>query len=419
MPLVERDGFWHFEIDWMGQRLTGTTGAPATAEQRQVAERFEAWMWQRLYNRQETLVPITFAEASQKFLEWARLEYSRRPASYKRFETSMVSLLKLFGGRLVHEIAARDLEQFKSERRLYGMKEVTVRHDLYTLSVFFRYAQLHRWADDNPVREVKVPSDADSIRIYVLSDVEERVYFEAAARNPTLHDLARVCLDHGLRPTEACHLRKEDYDPSTQHMQVQIGKSRAARRVLAVTPECQKILGSRLSTPGPWLFPGENPERPLSKFSNQHKRLFLITGQKYFPFYTFRHTFATRQARDGVSQTTLAAVLGHSTTRILTRYVHPSQREMDAAITRRHPGREVVEDADRQARREAMLKGLYEWWGKLPEGQRLMFLAGAMEEIQKRVEQRRQERLQGLLDETLITGYFAALSGQPASQYAP
>lgn len=411
MPLVERGGYWHFEIDWCGQRLTGTTGIAATPEQRPAAERFEAWMWQRLFNGQQPLEPIRFHEASVKFLAWARAEYSRRPASYQRFEVSMVCLRRALGERLVHEIEARDLEQFKTDRRLYGVKEVTVRHDLYTLSVFFRFAQLQRWADKNPVREVKVPSDADSIRIYVLSEVEERVYFEAAARNPNLHDLARVCLDHGLRPTEACRLRKEDYDPTTQHIQIQIGKSRASRRVLAVTPACQAILARRLNTPGPWLFPGDDPSKPLTKFSCQHKRVFLITGQRYFPFYTFRHTFATRQARDGVSQTTLAALLGHSTTRILTRYVHPSQQDMDAAITGRHPGRRLVEDADQQARKEAMLRCVLTWFLGLPHHERASFIHQTLDGVQQLAGMKQPGKLQGLLDDVLIQGYFAAMGG--------
>ena len=42
------------------------------------------------------------------------------------------------------------------------------------LSKFFGYAVKQRWAVDNPVRNVTIPSDADAIRIHVLTPEEER-----------------------------------------------------------------------------------------------------------------------------------------------------------------------------------------------------------------------------------------------------
>jgi site-specific recombinase XerD len=39
---------------------------------------------------------------------------------------------------------------------------------------------------------------------------------------------------------------------------------------------------------------------------------------------TFRHTFATRLAQAGIDLATLAAILGHSSSRLVQRYVHPT-----------------------------------------------------------------------------------------------
>ncbi len=43
-----------------------------------------------------------------------------------------------------------------------------------------------------------------------------------------------------------------------------------------------------------------------------------------FVLYDFRHTFATRLAQAGVDLATLAAILGHSSIRLVQRYVHPT-----------------------------------------------------------------------------------------------
>lgn len=51
-----------------------------------------------------------------------------------------------------------------------------------------------------------------------------------------------------------------------------------------------------------------------------------------FVLYDFRHTFATRLAQAGVDLATLAAILGHSSIRIVQRYVHPTAEHKKAAM---------------------------------------------------------------------------------------
>ena len=51
-----------------------------------------------------------------------------------------------------------------------------------------------------------------------------------------------------------------------------------------------------------------------------------------FVLYDLRHTFATRLAQAGVDSFTIAAILGHNSTRVLNRYIHPTQEHQDAAM---------------------------------------------------------------------------------------
>ena len=47
-----------------------------------------------------------------------------------------------------------------------------------------------KWCRDNPCRLVTIPSDADAVRIHVINEAEERLYFQRASRNQNLHDVA-------------------------------------------------------------------------------------------------------------------------------------------------------------------------------------------------------------------------------------
>lgn len=60
---------------------------------------------------------------------------------------------------------------FEREHRLgdeHDARDITIRHDLYALSKFFRYAIRHNWTFANPAEEIEIPSDAGAERIHVL-----------------------------------------------------------------------------------------------------------------------------------------------------------------------------------------------------------------------------------------------------------
>jgi integrase len=56
--------------------------------------------------------------------------------------------------------------------------------------------------------------------------------------------------------------------------------------------------------------------------------------QIQFVLYDLRHTFATHLAEAGVDLATLAAILGHSSLRVVQRYVHVTQEHQRAEMLR-------------------------------------------------------------------------------------
>jgi integrase len=319
-----------------------------------------------------------FSDAADQFIDWAKGEHREKPQTWKRLRGSMASLKLFFKHRPLHTITVGQVQDFMSWRRLcpecsgdgcdlcdntgQGVKEITLRHDLHALSPLFKYGMNHNWCSVNPVDRVKVPSDADAVRIHVLTPAEEMLYFgtckrlaaelraeagrakggtiwakqRAAQAFDNLHDLGRLMLLQGPRPSEVMSARAEHVNVARGEWLIAAGKSKAARRVLDLTPESRGILELRsiAADADGFLFQGRKHGTALSDVENAHKRVLEASGQA-FVVYDFRHTFATRFAEaTGGDVVALAAILGHANLRTVMRYVHLSREHRRTQMQR-------------------------------------------------------------------------------------
>jgi integrase len=279
---------------------------------------------------------VGFAEAAAEFLTWCKdTEYRARPSTAERIRVSFSTATEFFGGTPVRSLDSEGIEAYKAHRLgVHGVREITVRHDLHALSLFFQRARKLGWTKADPLDGVTIPSDRDAIREHVVTLEEEAKYFAAATElharyaksfksaQPNLADLARLMLEQGCRPEEILAARQEHVGAGT--LRIAGGKSRAARRTLNLTAASVEILARRCALPAPWLFPSErNPGHHMTKLDGTHDRVCREAGVS-FVLYDFRHTFATRAIEGGVPVAVVAAILGHSGLRTIHRYVHPS-----------------------------------------------------------------------------------------------
>lgn len=352
MSLRDRNGIWNYRFKLDGREYSGTTDLAATKQNMRAAQDRESKHRQELREGRRPLRPIQvreFNEAARSFLEWAKMEYRAHPNSCRRIATSLTSAKQFFGRAPVSLINPGRLEEYKAWRvNDHGIRDITLRHDLHALSTFFGYAVKQRWAVDNPVRHVTIPSDADAIRIHVLTLEEEREYFVRAAKQGDLNDLGRLILNQGMRPEEVTSLRKSDVDLDRGQLRVIGGKSPAARRTLDLTTESRAILARRMAGDSMWIFPSSrNPGEHIKRVNGAHDRVCAEASKSgvafAFVLYDFRHTFATRIAQAGIDLATLAAILGHSSIRLVQRYVHPTAEHKRSAM---HQYDEFMKDAE-------------------------------------------------------------------------
>lgn len=334
MALRNRGGKWSYRFMVDGHEYSGATGLAATKRNETAASKIEAEHQQAVTEGRAPSRRIkarTFADASAEYMALRDADCRAHPATARRIRTSFASLRRHFGGQMTAAIGPADVDAYKTWRiTQHQVRDVTLRHDLHALSGFYRWAIRAGYAGQNPVAEVAIPSDRDAVRIHVLSAAEERAYFEAALRDADLHDFSRVLILQGMRPDELMRLSLADVDLASGSAVIQSGKTRAARRTLTLTAESRSILASRGAelAQGGVFFP-----LSYSGMVGKHQRACKAAGVD-FVLYDLRHTFATRMAQAGCDLATLAAILGHSSLRIVPRYVHPTAEHQAAAMRR-------------------------------------------------------------------------------------
>ena len=119
----------------------------------------------------------------------------------------------------------------------------------------------------------------------------------------------------GLRASELLGLRPGDIDSQRMLIRVNQGKGRKDRFVM-LSPRLLDLLRQywRAYRPPTWLFPGPDPERPMTRRGLERLCTELAAraglGKRVTP-HQLRHSFATHLLESGTNIRTIQALLGH------------------------------------------------------------------------------------------------------------
>lgn len=136
----------------------------------------------------------------------------------------------------------------------------------------------------------------------------------------------------GPRVSEVATLKVSDIDSGRGVIWIRAGKGRKDRQTL-LPPKLLELLRSyfRWKRPKEWLFPGGNPDQPIST-----KSIFLACRNaaekagisKAVHPHSLRHAFATHLLEAGVDLRTIQMLLGHANLETTARYLHVANTRM-------------------------------------------------------------------------------------------
>ena len=357
-PQCEHHWFYDFRVNRRRYRNTTETANKQTAKAIEAKERARVLDGRHQIRR---LPDITFKSFTTTYLR-DHAELNKRSAV--RDEAIVAVLNRFFGTALLHEITPHRVEQFKRDRRAETwrghntrgpakpIQPGTVNRELDGLKAILAKAVEWGKLRESPAAHVK-RLKVDNRRLRILTEAEQVALLQACPS--ILSRIVRLALITGARIGELLELRW-DAVSSTELLFLHTKNGRARR--IPVSTAIAAVL-AKCSKKHPWVFTNLQTKKPYTvngvghTFRRALKRAGILTGD--VSPHTLRHTALSRMIAVGIDDHTVMALSGHSSTRMLERYTHPTNaRKVDALESFTSAmGRNWAEsDADAASRRQ-------------------------------------------------------------------
>jgi integrase/recombinase XerD len=255
----------------------------------------------------------------------------------------IVSRFAVFLGRTPGSATAEDVRRVQVEQREAGMPAPAMNSHVAALRFFFT-TTIDR--PDLSRRLVRVSYPRKLPTVLSLDEVARLL----AATTCIKHRAAlAVAYGAGLRVAEVAALKIGDIDSERMLIRVERGKGGRYRNAM-LSSDLLALLrawwkeGRRQGAmlPGGWLFPGQNPVRPIT--TRQLSRVVEEAARsaglaKRVSPHTLRHSFATHLLEDGVDIRVIQVLLGHAKldntalyTKVATRTVRTVTSPLDRIV---------------------------------------------------------------------------------------
>jgi integrase len=338
MAIYKRGKFYWYEIIFQGQRIRKS----AHTDKKTVARAAEADHRRRL---EMTLAGMPIEDTSKRvrtvaatvaaYLEDYKLGH--RQKSILSAEGRLKQVCLKLGPVMLHELTEAKVREYQRARLADEVSGRTVNMELGDLSRAIGKPWKTLWPKVKKLEESKEVGRA-------LSPEEERRLLDACDmqespnRSRTLGMFVRLSLMTGMRAGEIKDLQWGRIDLEKGTIQVGIAKTAGGSgRLIPMNPNLRAVLeqyaawyAERFGPLEQWwyLFPWgkptpSDPTRPITDITGAWDALRERAGVQC-RFHDLRHTAATKMAEAGVPESSMLAIMGHMSRKMLERYSHIS-----------------------------------------------------------------------------------------------
>lgn len=250
-------------------------------------------------------------------------------------------ILPLLGNRRVQDLCQADVTKFlrdvangrtRADLKTGKHGRAIVRGGIGTgsrgvglLGGIFTYAMREGIIDKNPVHGFQKPKDRVRDRRLtereyrtlgrILTDAADDLQFGTAAK------MARTIALTGCRRGEIIYLKGGEVDLERSCIRLEDSKEGASIRAVGL-PVIELLEPLIADDETAWVFAGTEEGKPLVGFPKLWEKLIKDTPLEGVTLHVLRHSFASVANDLGFTESTIAALVGHSRGTITSRYIH-------------------------------------------------------------------------------------------------
>jgi integrase len=346
MALTKRSKTWHCHFVVNGQRfrqsLSTTDWREAQAKEKELVAQASAG---KLSHTTTSMAGQPFGLAADDYVADRHLELA--PASRAKEKQLLVQLRVYFKEKPLKAITVKQITDYRTWRAAQSVGPATLNAELGILRRMLKRAKLWaRIADD--IKPLKEPSTIGR----ALAEEDKQRLLKTAVMKPeweTAYLAAILCLNTTARGCELKGLQWSDMDLFGRTITIRKTKTAAGERMIPLTSVAASAvarLRTRAESFGPvepshfvfaafvpkfkfkdtsvvgYSLTGYDPTRHINSWRTAWRSLTKKAGLPGFRFHDLRHCAITSLAESGAADSTIMAIAGHVSRKMLERYSH-------------------------------------------------------------------------------------------------